>query len=149
MQYFDFKDFILSLLFLFSTCQMSEPTPVSITDNSSSINLSEPKDEGEEDYSTVSTKLTLLLLAKKKIYAFEGMDIEKGDYYEFASIRKVINQSKKKFTKNEFVVVIKPTIKTDYDTTVDVLDEMIINKIEKYAIVDLTDAEKQFLNMGN
>ena len=52
----------------------------------------------------------------------------------------------KKVGGEKFVVVIKPTKESTYKNMVDVLDEMAITKLKRYALVDqLTPDEKKLL----
>jgi len=143
----DFKNLLVYLLFFFGTChQMSETVSVTAPETTS-ITLPStilPKDEDQKNYENVATKLTLILLGNDKIYAYEGVDVKTGSYYQLKTIRDRIKQSQKKFSGKDFVVIIKPSIKASYANTVDILDEMTINKVERYSIVDLTEDEKQF-----
>jgi biopolymer transport protein ExbD len=43
----------------------------------------------------------------------------------------------------DFVVVIKPTEDATYKNTVDILDEMTINDVKRFAMVKISDSEKQ------
>lgn len=43
------------------------------------------------------------------------------------------------------MVLIKPTDLATYGAVVDILDEVLINDVKKYAIMELTEAEKLFL----
>ena len=43
----------------------------------------------------------------------------------------------------DFVVVIKPTEDATYKNTVDILDEMTINQVKRFAVVKISDPEKQ------
>ena len=43
----------------------------------------------------------------------------------------------------DFVVVIKPTEDATYKNTVDILDEMTINQVKRFAVVKISDTEKQ------
>lgn len=45
----------------------------------------------------------------------------------------------------DLVVVIKPTSEATYKNTVDILDEMTINQVKRYAIVKITDNELQLI----
>jgi hypothetical protein len=54
--------------------------------------------------------------------------------------------NKKKSTKPEdFVVVIKPYKESTYKNTVDMLDEMTICDVKRYALVDISDVEAQLI----
>ena len=44
--------------------------------------------------------------------------------------------------------MIKPSKQADYGRTVDVLDEMTINDVKVYALVDITPEENQVLDLA-
>jgi hypothetical protein len=61
-------------------------------------------------------------------------------------LRKAIQESAAKAPADKFVVVLKPTKESTYKNMVDILDEMAIIKIKRYALVDvLTPDEKTLL----
>ena len=45
----------------------------------------------------------------------------------------------------DFVVVIKPDQDATYKNTVDILDEMTINDVKRYAMIDITPQEYQVI----
>ncbi|HEY8956021.1 hypothetical protein [Chitinophaga sp.] len=45
------------------------------------------------------------------------------------------------FHKNELMVLIKADKASNYKNVVDIMDEMLINKVDRYAVVDITDKE--------
>jgi hypothetical protein len=45
----------------------------------------------------------------------------------------------------DFVVVIKPGEEATYKNTVDILDEMTINAVKRYAMVKISDTEKDLI----
>ena len=45
----------------------------------------------------------------------------------------------------DFVVVIKPTPDASYKNTVDILDEMTINAVKRFAMVKISDTEQQLV----
>ncbi len=52
------------------------------------------------------------------------------------------------FSKDSLVIVIKPANEASYKATVDILDQMTINHIEKYSMTDLNKKEKEFLKIA-
>lgn len=60
--------------------------------------------------------------------------------------RNLVWNTRSKSTDNKaFTVIIKPSDESTYNKFVDVLDEMIITKQERYAVVDVTKKEKKLL----
>jgi hypothetical protein len=57
----------------------------------------------------------------------------------------VIIDKKKSTNPEDFVVVIKPGPESTYKNTVDMLDEMTINDVKRYALVDIFDQELQLM----
>jgi biopolymer transport protein ExbD len=55
------------------------------------------------------------------------------------------NISAIKNNKDALIVVIKADDKAKYKNLVDILDEMLICNIGRYAIVDITDIEKELI----
>ena len=45
------------------------------------------------------------------------------------------------------VVVIKPNKESTFKNTVDILDEMTINGVKKYALVKISDVEDQVIDL--
>ena len=48
-------------------------------------------------------------------------------------------------SKKERIVLIKADDKARYNNLVDILDEMLVCNVGRYAIVDLTDSEKELI----
>ncbi|HAN37304.1 MAG TPA: biopolymer transporter ExbD, partial [Chitinophagaceae bacterium] len=55
---------------------------------------------------------------------------------------------KRRTNEKDFVVVIKATDDCTYRNVIDILDEMQINVITKYALVDIADVEKQLVSIS-
>jgi hypothetical protein len=47
--------------------------------------------------------------------------------------------------KDETTVLIKPDVNSTYSDLVNMLDEMSINDVKVYAIIDISDVEKGFI----
>jgi len=153
--------FLLITFFIFTTT-MSSPK---------ALNLNMPKDtknEEELNKAKESGALTIMLGKNNGVYYYEGQLLPDGSNFKsanFATIRdEIINKKKdvikthvhdsncpkiwaeNKGDKNscldrDFVVVIKPDEDATYRNTVDILDEMTINNVKRYAMVDITPQE--------
>src|SRR5438270_11195774 len=142
--------FLLITFFIFTTT-MSTPN---------TMRLIMPKDDkNQKDLTEVkeSGALTLLLGKKNQIYYYMGQMKPDGSNFvtsNYKDIRKVIQDKKKEviahgrqlgYAKDsadkDFVVVIKPNKESTYKNTVDALDEMSINGVQRYALVDITPQE--------
>ena len=128
-------------IFMF-TATLSSPTK---------LELYMPKDSEKDtidQYSNVRTKLTLILLKDDKVFGYYGDFIKDGRSISNSETNKLIEDGWKMFSKDSLVVIIKPTEEASYKATVDMLDQMTRNKIEKYSMTDLNNEEKEFLKTG-
>ena len=129
--------FLLITFFIFTTT-MSQPT---------AMKLYLPKDTDkpeEQNKVKASGALTLLLGKNDVIYYYEGElapDASNFKTSNFKEIRKVITDKKRSTDEKDFVVVIKPDNDATYKNTVDMLDEMTINDVKRYAMVDISPVE--------
>jgi len=133
--------FLLITFFIFTTT-MSQPT---------AMQLNLPKDTDKpEDQNKVkaSGALTLMLGANDVIYYYEGELLPDGSNFKTTNskeVRKVILDKKRSTNPEDFVVVIKPDNEATYKNTVDILDEMSINVVKRYAMVDISPVEEQLI----
>ena len=128
---------VISAVFFIFTSTLSSPTV---------MELNMPRDEnGVSNYQTSNSKLTLVLLKNDMIFGYFGNDIINGSILEIKEVRKIIAQGVQKFTRDSLIVIIKPSKEATYKNSVDVLDEMTINKISRYEMIDLSKEEKEFL----
>ena len=65
----------------------------------------------------------------------------------FKDIRDVIIHKKQTTDTSDMVVVIKPNEESTYKNVIDILDEMSINVIKRYALVDITPDEDQLIKI--
>jgi hypothetical protein len=75
------------------------------------------------------------------IYYYEGDSAATLKPTDFKKIRDIVIDKKKRTDPKDFVVVIKPTVDATYKNTVNILDEMTIDYIKRYAMVDITPGE--------
>jgi len=133
--------FLLITFFIFTTT-MSQPT---------AMKLFLPKDtEKEEEQNKIkeSGALSILLSRDNTIFYYEGTLDPTGANFKstnFKQIRDIIINKKKSTNPEDFVVVIKPGPESTYKNTVDILDEMTINEVKRYAMVDLFPIEQQMI----
>lgn len=153
--------FLLITFFVF-TSTMSSPT---------TMDLNMPKDtEKEEELNKAkeSGALTIMLGKEDQIYYYEGQLADDGSNFKsstFKQIRDIIINKRKDVIKGyvtdaaceakakekgkpasdcwdqDFVVVIKPTPEATYKNTVDILDEMTINGVKRFAMVKIAQSE--------
>jgi hypothetical protein len=81
------------------------------------------------------------------VYYYEGLDPLQIKTATFKTIRDEIIRKKQSTNVEDLVVIIKPTVDATYKNTVDILDEMTINAIKRYAMVDISAQEYQLITM--
>lgn len=137
--------FLLITFFIFTTT-MSQPT---------AMKLFLPKDTDkpeEQNKAKESGALTLLLGANDHVYYYEGQLDPNGANFESSTLKKirdVIINKKRSTNADDLVIVIKPGEESTYKNVVDILDEMTINDIKRYALVDITDVESQLVKLSD
>ena len=80
-----------------------------------------------------------------KVYYYEGLDPSKIQASDFKHIRDVILDKKRRTDPKDFMVIIKPSQDATYKNTVNILDEMTIDAVKRYALVDLTPDEYKYI----
>lgn len=139
--------FLLITFFIFTTT-MSQPTAMK-------LNLPKDTDNPEEqNKAKESGTLTLLLGSNNNVFYYEGVlspDASNFKSSNFGEIREIIMNKKNWVIQNmkesDFVVVIKPSDGCTYKNVVDILDEMSINVVKKYAMVDISDVEAKLVSI--
>jgi biopolymer transport protein ExbD len=132
--------FLLITFFIFTTT-MSQPT---------AMKLNLPKDvEKPEDQNKLKESAALTVMPGKAniVYYYEGLDPSKLQNVAFKGIRDVILDKKRRTDPKDFMVIIKPTQDATYKNTVDILDEMKIDDVKRYALVDITPDEYKFITL--
>jgi len=133
--------FLLITFFIFTTT-MSQPT---------AMKLFLPKDtEKPEEQNKLkeSGALTVLLGGNNTVFLYEGILAPDGSNFKSSNYKEIRNEilTKKRSTDpKDFMVVIKPSAESTYKNTVDMLDEMTINDVKRYAMVDISEAELQLV----
>lgn len=133
--------FLLITFFVFTTT-ISQPTALK-------LNLPKDTDKPEEQTKTkASGALTVLLGKDNNVFYYEGELAPDMSNFKSTNFKEIRNEiiSKKQATKPEdFMVVIKPSDESTYKNVVDMLDEMTINVVKRYALVDISDGENQLV----
>ncbi|HLK30626.1 MAG TPA: hypothetical protein VKT28_18755 [Puia sp.] len=109
------------------------------------LNLYLPKDDSHEpkiDQSILKDAITVITFENEGIYAYSGTNIKSGEKYTYNQFRKFLLDKK---SRGDIYVIIKPSKSCTYKNTVNMLDEMTIDNIKKYALVDLTKDEEKYL----
>lgn len=144
--------FLLITFFMFSV-NISKPT---------ALELIMPKDEPGKNVDmpvAKSTALTVIPMADGKVFYYHGYmnEAERSGLYGItnvsitAGIGNVIRQKQKaldasgKFKSADLILIIRPMKDASYQTVVDVLDEVLINLLQHYSFVDITNEEVQFV----
>ena len=136
--------FLLITFFIFTTT-MSTP---------STMDLFMPKDTNKDEElnkAKESGALTIMMSKDNRVYYYEGKLAPDGSNFTQSSfdpekgIRKIIIDKKRRTPVEDLVVVIKPNSEATYKNTVDVLDEMTINQIKRFALIDITPDENMLV----
>ena len=85
--------------------------------------------------------LTIVLADNNKLYWWAGLDPSAElTNYSKDGVRKILFEKSRANPK--LMVLIKPMDKSRYENVVDILDEMAITGIERFAIVEITDEDE-------
>jgi biopolymer transport protein ExbD len=149
--------FLLITFFMYTTT-MSKPKTMEI--NMPNTEKIDPKDQTKIKESTA---MTILLSKNHRVYYYEGLandptkppDLKVTTFKAKGGIRDAIIEKKQKVAalqasgalgpKDPATVLIKPDTTSTYDDLVNILDEMSINDVRVYAIVDITDVDQGFI----
>lgn len=150
--------FLLITFFMYTTT-MSKPKTMEI--NMPNTEKIDPQDQTKIKKSTA---MTVLLSKNHRIYYYEGLandpntppDLKVTTFKAKDGIRDAIIAKKQKVAqlqqsgalgpKDQATILIKPDSNSTYDDLVNILDEMSINDIRVYAIVDITDVDQSFIH---
>ena len=144
-----------SIVFFVLTATLAKPQTMQVT-------MPEKPKEGEKQQPVKESETVTVLLGKdNKVFYFQGKpsdpatkeNLVKTDY-SAKGIRKAILEFKAKIGKDDegkdkMIVIIKPTDDSKYRNAVDILDEMNITGVKKYAIVDVTPDELALIKDQN
>jgi biopolymer transport protein ExbD len=108
-----------------------------------------PKDSDEKDQNKLKESAALTIMPAKQgmVYYYEGLDPSKIQTATVKTIRDEILDKKKRTDPKDFMVIIKPTKDAKYKNAIDMLDEMLIDGVHRYAFVDITADEYRFITL--
>jgi biopolymer transport protein ExbD len=132
--------FLLITFFIFTTTMAEAKSMHLIVPSSEPVN--DPPEAAE------SKTISLLLGDDNTVYYYNGRNISamKATDYSASGIRKVL-QAKIKSVNGRFhktgetIVLIKPTIYASYQNVIDILDEILINDVKRYVLMDISKEE--------
>ena len=137
--------FLLITFFIFTTT-MSQPTAMKLFLPKDADN---PEDQNKAKESGV---ITLLLGKDNNVFYYEGQLAPDGSNFKssnFKEIRSILLDKKARTNEKDLVVVLKPSSESTYKNVVDILDEMTINVLKRYALVDISDTEEQLVKLSD
>lgn len=130
--------FLLITFFIFTTT-LSEA-------NAMGIVIPSDKKPNTDSKTPESKTISLILSSNNTIQYYHGTAINNISITTYAAngLRHIILQKQKALGSyaKEMVVLIKPTKQASYGNVVDVLDEMQINGVTKYVLMELDGSEK-------
>ena len=135
--------FLLITFFIFTTT-MSQPTAMKLY---LPKDADKPEDQNKAKQSGV---ITILLGKDDNVFYYEGILDNTASNFKsstFKEIRNVLLDKKSRTPEKDLVVVLKPSEECTYKNVVDILDEMTINAIKRYAMVDISSTENQLIQI--
>ena len=129
--------FLFITFFIFTT-SLSQPTALA---------MRLPKDVPDNLKQTEarSGALTILLAGNDSLYYYEGDNFQTMQPSTFAGIRSIIIAKKIKTKPSDFMIILKPGAEASYKNTIQILDEMNINAVKRYAFVDIEPDEYKWV----
>lgn len=133
----------LLLTFFVMTTTLNKPQTMEIT------MPEKPKDEDKPPVVNEKRVLTLILGQDDKIYWYLGITDPRVEVTDYSNdgVRKVLLRENAQI--KEMVVLIKPSDESRYRNVVDILDEMNISNIARYALVEITEVDKELIKESN
>lgn len=152
--------FLLITFFIFTTT-MSKPKTMEINMPVDKEDIEEKDKNKVKDY----TAMTVLLSKQNRVYYYKGLaddpmnppDVQVTYFQNKNGIRDAIIKLREdvykernsgapgRSPKDEPVILIKPDTTCTYSDIVNILDEMNINGINIYALVDITEVDREFI----
>ncbi|TAG11861.1 MAG: biopolymer transporter ExbD [Sphingobacteriia bacterium] len=137
--------FLLITFFIFTTT-MSQPTAMMLF---LPKDADKPEDQNKAKESGV---ITILLGKDNNVFYYEGQLKVDGSNFKsssFKEIRTVLIDKKRNTSEKDLVVILKPSSECNYKNVIDILDEMAINVLKRYALVDISEGEEQLVKISD
>jgi biopolymer transport protein ExbD len=141
--------FLLIAFFIFTT-EISNPTVT---------NLYMPDDKGEPTTVSRNKSLTILLGNYNRLFyyygnaeeAFNNNQVHETSYSQIDGIGSIIRKKQSELYNDQvdkklLMIMIKASRYSSYNNVINALDEMLINGVTRYAIVDLEKSDAKFLH---
>jgi len=151
--------FLLITFFMFTTT-LAKPKTMEIN-----MPFKDPTVKVDESKIKESVALTVLLSKDNRVYYYEGLatdatkppDVKVTYFRAKDGIRDEIIDKKKRIddlirggallASDKITVLIKPDSNSTYNDLVNILDEMSINDVRTYAIIDITEVDREFIKL--
>lgn len=151
--------FLLITFFMFTTT-LAKPKTMEIN-----MPFKDPTVKVDESKIKESVALTVLLSKDNRVYYYEGLatdatkppDVKVTYFRAKDGIRDEIIDKKKRIEElirggglmasDKITVLIKPDSNSTYNDLVNILDEMSINDVRTYAIIDITEVDREFIKL--
>jgi biopolymer transport protein ExbD len=136
--------FLLITFFIFTTT-MSQPTAMRLIIPK---DADKPEDQNKAKESGV---ITILLGKDNNVFYYEGQLTPNASNFKsssFKEIRTVLIDKKRNTPEKDLVVILKPSSQCTYKNVIDILDEMAINVLKRYALVDILAVEESLIKLS-
>jgi len=136
--------FLLITFFIFTTT-MSQPTAMKLF---LPQDVDKPEDQNRAKESGV---ITILLGKDNNVFYYEGQLTPNASNFKstsFKEIRTVLIDKKRNTPEKDLVVILKPSSQCTYKNVIDILDEMAINVLKRYALVDISNVEESLVKLS-
>ncbi len=104
---------------------------------------------------TANKILNLVLVDNSRVGYYYGDDVSHMQFtgYGAAGMRKIILDKRAAVTKQykdpqQMMVLIKPSNNSTYQNLVETMDEMLINNVKSYMLLDVTPVEQNLIKLG-
>jgi len=114
------------------------------------LNLpADTKDPNQQNKLNDRSALTIMLGKDNNVFYYEGSLAPNASNFKSSNFKEIRDEiiQKKNATDTSFMVIIKPNDESNYKNTVDILDEMKINQVGRYALVDISPQEDNLIRI--